>query len=127
MDVDPIVEDWRRILASEHEAWVIFKNGTCVVAKLSDDDLAGHAASLLKEWGPVHAGTPSGDFAVRRLAEDGGWVVTCHHPDILTYVSLDEVMLPETPEMIVGLLGRSKRQADAEALEILHIEDRRSQ
>lgn len=127
MDVEPIIEDWRRILASEHEAWVIFRNGTCVVVKQPDDDLAGQAVSILKEWGPVQAGTPSGDFAVRHLGEDRGWVVACHHPDILTYVSLDEVMLPETPEMIVGLLGRSKRQADAEALEILHIEDQRSQ
>ena len=126
-DVEPIIEDWRRILAEEPKSWVLFKNGTCVTVMPPDDDLAGHAVSILKQWGPVRAGSPSGDFTVRRLTDGGGWVVMCHHPDILTYISLDEVMLPETPEMIIGLLGRSKRHADSEALEILHVEDRREQ
>ena len=120
-----IVADWRRIIVDDHKSWVVFKNGTCVVVMQPDDDLAEQAVSILKQWGPVHAGSASGDFKVNHLTEYPGWVVMCHHPEILTYISLDEVILPQTPDMIIGLLGRSMRHADAESLEILHIEDRR--
>jgi hypothetical protein len=79
---------------------------------------------ILKEWGPVHAGSPAGDFSVVTLSSHPGWVVTCHHNDVLTYVAPEEV--GEAPsDLVVGLLGRAKRNQDAEELHIIHVEDRR--
>jgi hypothetical protein len=78
----------------------------------------------MAEWGPVHAGSPAGDFSVIKLEDDPGWVVTGHHPDMLNYVSPEEV--GEAPsDVSVGLLGRSKRARDASELQIIHVEDRR--
>lgn len=53
-----------------------------------------------------------------------GWVVTCHHNDILTLVGPDEVGR-DAEDLAVGLLGRSKRGQDAEGLRVLHVEDKR--
>ena len=53
--------------------------------------------------------------------------MTCHHNDILTYVAPDEVDADRASDLIVGLLGRSKRGQDAEELRVVHVEDRRTQ
>jgi hypothetical protein len=50
--------------------------------------------------------------------------VTGHHPDILTYVSPDEVA-EQNNDLVIGLLGRSKRDQDAAELMIIHVEDNR--
>ena len=88
------------------------------------------ALKLIKKWGPVYIATPSGDFSVITLDQPLGWVVTCHHPDILTYVNKNEVDFDEIKnnreELIVGLLGRSKRDLDSKIPIIIHIEDKRS-
>ena len=34
------------------------------------------ATALMREWGPVHAGSPAGDFNVIELPDDLGWAVT---------------------------------------------------
>jgi hypothetical protein len=79
--------------------------------------------ALLKEWGPVVPGTPAGDFNVVALQEDPGWVVTSHHPDILTYVGRDEFGEGEAPDdMVIGLIGRARRHQDAQELQIVHTE-----
>jgi hypothetical protein len=76
----------------------------------------------MKTHGPVHAGSPAGDFSVINLDDDPGWVVTSHHPDILTYVSPDEAA-EQSNDLVIGLLGRSKRDMDAAELMIIHVED----
>lgn len=78
----------------------------------------------MREWGPVHVGSPAGDFNVISLPDGLGWVVTCHHNDILTYVSPDE-MEGEPGDLLVGLYGRSKRHQDSQDLQVIHIEDNR--
>src|SRR5262249_42400840 len=83
------------------------------------------ATALLREFGPVNAGSSFGDFTTITLDNDRGWVVACHHNDILTFVSPDEVG-PDAEDLVVGLLGRSKRGQDAEELRVLHVEDKRS-
>jgi hypothetical protein len=88
-------------------------------------DLAAQATELLREWGPVHVGSSFGDFGTIELQEGKGWVVTCHHNDILTFVGPDEVS-PGAAEVAVGLYGRSKRGQDAEQLRVLHVEDKRA-
>lgn len=59
------------------------------------------------------------------LANYPGWVVTSHHPDILTYVGPDEFEEAEPAEVMVGLIGRGKREQDAAELSIVHVEDKR--
>jgi len=120
-----IIDTYRSIIVTEDSSWVVFKHGTCVIFKNPDPklDLKKEAIKLLKEWGPVVPGTPSGDFNITTLTEQPGWVVTCHHPDIIDYVDrsdFDEKML--VGEINIGLMGRSKRDKDAKSLKVMHVE-----
>ncbi|MFX8813008.1 hypothetical protein ABTM61_18960, partial [Acinetobacter baumannii] len=47
------------------------------------------------------------------------------HPDILTFVPREELE-EDAGELLVGMHGRSRRGADAEAWAVSHVEDRRS-
>jgi hypothetical protein len=119
-----LIETWRRIIVGGHKSWALFSNGTCVILTQPKGDLGLQALELMKMYGPVHAGSPAGDFSVIELNDAPGWVVTSHHPDILTYVSHDEVGA-RTNDLVIGLLGRSKRDQDAAELTVVHIEDNR--
>ena len=120
---DQLVDTWHRIIVGEGKSWVLFKHGTCVILTSPAQDPTAQARALLKEWGPVVVGTSAGDFNVIKLQDDPGWVVTCHHPDILTYVSLGEFNARPVPDdMVIGLIGRAKRSQDAEELEVVHTE-----
>ena len=121
---DPLVHVWQSIIIGDNKSWVLFENGTCVILMQPEDDLAAQATALLKEWGPVHVGSPAGDFSTIALEDGVGWVVTSHHNDILTFVSPDEVG-DDPSDLSVGLLGRSKRDQDADALSVIHVEDKR--
>src|SRR4051812_36979172 len=120
--VDDLVEAWRSSIAGEGKSWVLFEHGTCVIFSNATGDIEKQASDLLAEWGPVQVGTPAGDFDVVPLAEHPGWVVTCHHPDILTYVDPEEVG-PQAADIMVGLIGRSKRDQDAHDLKVIHVEE----
>lgn len=106
------------------KSWVLFEHGTCVILMEPEVDLAAQAVALLQQYGPVHAGSSFGDFGMIKLKDGRGWVVTCHHSDILTFVGADEAG-PDASEMVVGLLGRSKRAQDAEDVRVMHVEDKR--
>jgi hypothetical protein len=112
---------WRKIIVGDQKSWVAFSEGTCVILMQPEEDLAAQAARLLAEWGPVHVATPSADFNVITL-EGGGWVVTCHHPDILAYVFPEEAAM----EMMAGLVGRQRRNEDSQKLLVAHVEDKRA-
>lgn len=120
------VEIWKSILTGAPKSWVLFRNGTIVIFTEPQADLAQAAISLMKEFGPVHAGSPAGDFNVITLTDAAGWVATSHHNDILTYVSPEEIGDEEPALVTIGLLGRSKRDEDAQSLEVVHIEDAHS-
>jgi hypothetical protein len=124
MESEDLVKAWRAIIQGDSKSWVLFEHGTCVILTQPEADLAAQATALLKEWGPVQVATPSADFNVIELAEYPGWVVTCHHPDILNYVSSDEFDSPVPGDMMVGLIGRSKRDQDAAELHVVHVEDK---
>jgi hypothetical protein len=124
--MNPLVEIWRSIIVGDQKSWVLFKHGTCVIFMEPDADLSVQALALMKEWGPVHAGCSAGDFGTIDLANAPGWVVTSHHNDILTYVGPDEVGEPDPSDLVVGLLGRGKRDLDARELEIIYVKDKRS-
>ena len=121
MDKDTLIQAWKDIIIGDGKSWVIFKNGTAVIFVNDNEGLEEKALKILAEWGPVHAGGPAGDFSTIVLPDDKGWIVTCHHNDILTYVAPDEVD-EDTEDFVIGILGRSKRDLDAEQLEIVHIE-----
>jgi hypothetical protein len=123
--MNPLIEIWREIILGDQKSWVLFKNGTCVILMEPQADLSAQATALMKEWGPVHAGSSAGDFGTITLDQSAGWVVTSHHNDILTYVGPDETS--GTEDVVIGLLGRSKRNQDSQELEIVHVEDKRNQ
>ncbi|WP_090791490.1 hypothetical protein [Asanoa ishikariensis] len=116
---------WRRVVRGDSKSWVVFAHGTCVVlpAPGAADDLAQRATDILREYGPVHAGSPAGDFGTITLDPGPGWVVWGHHNDVLTYVGPDEVT--DGTDLVVGLHGRSKRDRDGHDLAVVHVEDKR--
>lgn len=120
---DALIDVWRRIIVGDDKSWVLFENGTCVILTQPTADLSAQAIQLIQEFGPVHVGTPAGDFNTLRLENGPGFVVTCHHPDILTYVAEDEVG-DEPEDLVIGLTGRAKRAQDAESLVVIHVEDK---
>lgn len=123
MSTDILVDTWRQLLVNPGVSWVLFEHGTCVVLPDPEGDLAQRATDLLREFGPVHVGSPSGDFRTTTVQNAEGWVVGGHHPDVLNYVAPGEVSDPVGPH--VGLCGRSKRHRDGTELRIIHVEDRR--
>jgi hypothetical protein len=123
--VTDLVDAWRRTIRGDHRSWVLFRHGTCVVfaAPAADADLAADAVALLREYGPVVAGGPAGDFGTITLDPGPGYVVSGHHHDVLTFVSPEEV--DPHDDLTVGLYGRSKRDRDGRELDVVHVEDRR--
>jgi hypothetical protein len=45
----------------------------------------------MKEYGPVIAGGPAGDFGVTHLTRTAGWVVSGHYFGMYTYVNPAEL------------------------------------
>jgi hypothetical protein len=106
---------WRRYYAKEAAPWVLFDHGTCVLLREAQEPPAYQAQALLRKWGPVYAGSPAGDFDVVTLPNKAGWIVTCHHPDILNYLAPEELPKDtdtDEKEFVLGLMGRSKRDRD---------------
>lgn len=125
MEGAQLIEAWRTTINGPGKSWVLFENGTCVILMNPGADLAAQATALLREFGPVHAGSSFGDFSTITLEDGRGWVVTCHHGDILTFVGPDEAS-PDAVDVVIGLLGRAKRGQDADELRVLHVEDNRN-
>ncbi|CAM5266051.1 hypothetical protein SCANM63S_05446 [Streptomyces canarius] len=85
--------------------------------------LADRATEILRAYGPVSVGGPAGDFRVLELKNGEGWLVTGHHPDVVTFVALEESEDPS--HLAVGMLGRSRRDRDGRDLHVVHVEDGR--
>ena len=102
--------------------WAIFRYGTTVLCHDANKDPEQHALEVMKEWGPVVPGTPLGDFNVGYAEGSPGWIVVYAHEDIGNYVNPDEIDEMHHNHMSIGIYGRSKRHADFEALEIVHVE-----
>lgn len=119
------IEIWRKVIIGDNKSWVLFENGTCVILMEPKEDLAAQAIDIMKEYGPVHVGSASADMGITELTNYPGWVVTGHHPDILNYMSPEEFKTDNPNDVAIGVLGRSKREADSKSLNIIHIEDKR--
>lgn len=114
------VEILRKAVRNPATPWVMFANGTVVFLPDETGDLAAAGARTLAGVGPAQPGTPSADFRVVTL--DDGWLVGGDHPDIFTVVAPGEA--GDSPsDIVVGLLGRQKRDEDAERLEVLHVQE----
>ena len=124
MEPNKLIEAWRNTIVGAHKSWVVFENGTCVIVVKPAPDLERQATTLLRKWGPVHVGSPAGDFSTVTLDNGVGWVVTCHHNDILTLVLLNEID-EGASDLEIGLFGRSKRAKDASDLRVVHVDDNR--
>ncbi|MFT5680124.1 MAG: hypothetical protein ACI8RZ_001029 [Myxococcota bacterium] len=120
------IEAIRASITGSGKSWVMFEHGTCVILMEPEADLAAQATALLAEWGPVHAGSPAGDFGTITLDNGLGWAVTCHHSDILTFIGRDELD-EEASDLVAGVFGRSRRGEDAGGLNVLHVEDLRGE
>jgi hypothetical protein len=83
-------------------------------------DIAEQATELIAQW-PVAAGTDRGDFNVLNPTAVPGWVITCAHPDILTYLAPEEVDREDLPRVALGLQGRAKRDQDARERRIIFL------
>jgi ribA/ribD-fused uncharacterized protein len=118
----PLAAIWRAILPDPGKAFALFENGTCVVLAEPGGDPWARARALLAEHGPVHPGSSAADFSVKALETMTGWVVSFDHPDLLVYVAPSEVEGGGDSEVLVGLIGRAKREADVEGLRIIHVE-----
>ena len=114
------IERWNSVLAHEDKPWVVFAHGTCVVLMEPEPDVAQQARTLIARW-PVAAGSELGDFSVVTLTDVPGWVITCAHPDILTYLAPEEVVNEAASELAIGLQGRAKRDQDAREQQIILI------
>ncbi|MFG2944721.1 hypothetical protein [Streptomyces adustus] len=123
VNTEMLKDIWQRLLTDPGKSWVLFEHGTCVVLTAPEGDLADQATGILREFGPVHAGSPAGDFGVIDLKDAEGWVVTGQHNDVLTYVGPDEPH--ERSDIAIGVFGRSKRHRDGTELNVVHVEDRR--
>ncbi|MEV6051481.1 hypothetical protein [Streptomyces sp. NPDC052107] len=123
VDTETLIDAWRRLLADSGKTWVLFEHGTCVVLEQPTGDPAAQATEILREFGPVRVGGPAGDFRVLELNNGEGWLVTGHHPDVVTFVPLDDSADPS--HLAVGILGRSRRDRDGTELHVVHVEDDR--
>jgi hypothetical protein len=117
---------WKALLDPTPKSYAVFAHGTVVIfaEPVGDaNDVTTVAVELLREFGPVHAGTAAGDFSTITLKDHEGWAVTSHHPDVLTWVGPHEATPePEDEGLLgVGLLGRSKRDQDGTELEVVHV------
>lgn len=111
---------WRELIDDAYTSWALFRHGACVVLDEPAAEAAARAAAILREYGPVQAGTDTADFDV---VDHGarGRLVTCYHPAILVLVGPDEAA-PGVDDLVVGLAGRARRAADAEEPVVRHEE-----
>jgi hypothetical protein len=105
--------------------WVLFSNGTYIIIEdktIADD--SAFAKKIMREYGPVHAGTPAGDFSVTHLSRTDGWVVSGNYYGMYTYVSPSELKkagVQNPSDVDVGLFGRRKRENDGKECRVIFV------
>ncbi|MFS4472619.1 hypothetical protein [Chryseobacterium sp. T20] len=118
-----MIEQVKLAINPKFQDWVLFENGTYIIF---DDisiieDVKKEALQLMKEFGPVYAGGPAGDFNVIHLNLTEGWLVSGHGYGMYTYVHPSELDNESPNDLEIGLYGRSKRDSDGQNPEIIHI------
>ena len=121
MNGDEAIRFWRGFIGDPFAPWVLFRHGTCVILDEPAWEPAARATQILREYGPVIVGTDAADFNVIDPGDGRGRIVTCRHPAILTHVAPDEAP-PGADDMVIGLIGRTRRHADAAQPVARHVE-----
>ncbi|MBL7945015.1 MAG: hypothetical protein JNN32_03055 [Flavobacteriales bacterium] len=118
-----LLENVKLAINPKFEDWVLFKHGTYIIFDNADtiSDVQAEAIRLMKEFGPVYAGSPAGDFGVTHLNKTEGWVVSGHGYGMYTYVNPSELETKSPTDIEIGTYGRSKRQKDGDNPVIVHI------
>lgn len=107
----------------KYQDWVLFENGTYIIFDNADTiaDLELESIRQMKEYGPVFAGGPAGDFSVTHLNQTEGWIVSGHGYGMYTYVNPNELTLDSPSDLDIGIYGRSKRDKDGKTFKIVHL------
>lgn len=118
-----MIEHVKLAINPKFQDWVLFENGTYIIFDdiSTIEDVKGEAIKLMKEFGPVSAGGPAGDFSVIHLKLIDGWLVSGHGYGMYTYVHPSELDNESPNDLEIGLYGRSKRDSDGQNPEIIHI------
>ncbi|MDW9378918.1 hypothetical protein [Chryseobacterium sp. JV558] len=118
-----MIEHVKLAINPKFQDWVLFENGTYIIFDdiSTVEDVKEEAIKLMKEFGPVHAGGPAGDFNVIHLNLTEGWLVSGHGYGMYTYVHPSELDSESPNDLEIGLYGRSKRDSDGQNPEIIHI------
>jgi hypothetical protein len=125
-EIEKLKEIWRDMLQPDRHTWVLFSHGTCVLVPAADD-AESIAIEILKQYGPLAAGTHLADFRVRKQNAPHTYLVGYAHPSIFNVVHGDEAMLCEMVEehndALIGSLGRGNRVFDAKVLKVVYVEN----
>ncbi|WP_431609928.1 hypothetical protein [Chryseobacterium sp. 'Rf worker isolate 10'] len=118
-----MIEHVKLAINPKFQDWVLFENGTYIIFDdiSTIEDVKEEAIKLMKEFGPVSAGGPAGDFSVIHLNLTDGWLVSGHGYGMYTYVHPSELDSESPNDLEIGLYGRSKRDSDGQSTEIIHI------
>lgn len=118
-----MIEHVKLAINPKFQDWVLFENGTYIIFDdiSTIEDVKEEAIQLMKEFGPVSAGGPAGDFSVIHLNLTEGWLVSGHGYGMYTYVHPSELDSESPNDLEIGLYGRSKRDSDGQSAEIIHI------
>lgn len=117
-----LLEHVRLAINPKFQDWVLFENGTYIIFDNADTivDINAEAIMLMKEYGPVHSGSPAGDFSVTHLNQTEGWIVSGHCYGMYTYVSPMELEAKAPNDAEIGIFGRSKREKDGKNPVVIH-------
>ena len=123
METKSLLDNVKLAINPIFKDWVLFENGTYIVFDdiTQIESIENEAIKLMKEFGPVHAVGPAGDFNVISLKKNIGWVVSGHGYGMYTYVHPSELETNSPDDITIGLYGRSKRNDDGENPKIIHV------
>jgi len=123
MREEDIIEHVKKAINPKYKNWVLFSNGTYIILEDSTiHNKVDTSIAMMKEYGPVHAGGPAGDFSTIKLTYTDGWVVNGHGYGMYTYVhpkELSGIGINMPSDVDVGLYGRAKREKDGRELKII--------
>ena len=127
VDNSEIIKNVKLAINPKYQDWVLFKNGTYIIFDNADTikNVNAEAIKQMKEFGPVFAGGPAGDFNTIHLNQTDGWLVSGHGYGMYTYVSPTEIENKTPNDIEIGLFGRSKRDLDGQKPEIIYTNSRK--
>jgi hypothetical protein len=120
-----IIDHVKKAINPKFKDWVLFSNGTYIILEdTTIKDKAEKAVEIMKEYGPVHAGSPAGDISITKLTYTDGWVVGGHFYGMYTYVhpkQLEQRGIKNPSDLDVGLVGRQYRDRDGKQLKTIYV------